>query len=325
MNPWLSRKVIGWAHQGGAGEGPANTIQAMKTALGTGIHALECDVQLTSDDELVLHRDAHVVGDGGSTLEIASGRLAELRGVKPDLATLDQALAAFPGVPLTVEVKKGSRQETAVLTARMLAAEGGSRPLIVTSFSAATVSDLKREAPLLDTAPSGRRVFLFWALSRFWLPTPGAGGHIALQVPLRLDQVTYVKHVPLVRRLRRGRSALRPGRPPTRPGRPRLDARRAGRHRQGAGSGGRRDHDRLPVGADADPAGEEGQLAGVRRAAAVTARRRASLACPECPCSSWPWRSRECSPSPPSSSGGRRGGWRPRPPQRSFDFEDAVA
>ena len=46
-----------WAHQGGAKEGPSNTLYAMHRAKAAGANALEFDVHLTRDHRLVLAHD----------------------------------------------------------------------------------------------------------------------------------------------------------------------------------------------------------------------------------------------------------------------------
>ena len=197
-NAWLDRRIIGIAHQGGAAEGPANTVEAMATARANGAAGLELDVHLSRDERLVLHHDPDLA-IAGRRVSIADTDLAELRSIAPDLATLEQVLAAFPDVPLTVEVKAPKAAEP---TARLLAAEPGDRPIIVTAFSTATVAAVARAAPRLDTAPGWTTNIGFWLISRVWGSPPLGSGHVALQVPFRLDQVATVRRIPLLRRLR---------------------------------------------------------------------------------------------------------------------------
>ena len=151
MNPWLARRVIGFAHQGGAAEGTPSTIEAMRRARANGAAALEFDLHLTNDGMLLLHHDPEFVIDGLS-VKIAEKSLAELRAAVPDVAILDDVLAAFPGVPITAEVKARDAAERA---ARMLAGEVGSRPVIVTAFAPGTVAKVKEVAALAcETASS---------------------------------------------------------------------------------------------------------------------------------------------------------------------------
>jgi glycerophosphoryl diester phosphodiesterase len=59
-NPWLERRVLHIAHQGGEIEAPSNTLFALKTARAKGADVLEIDVHATADGELVVLHDATV-------------------------------------------------------------------------------------------------------------------------------------------------------------------------------------------------------------------------------------------------------------------------
>lgn len=58
--PWLERRVLNIAHQGGEIEAPSNTLFAFKTAQAKGADVLELDVHATADRELVVIHDATV-------------------------------------------------------------------------------------------------------------------------------------------------------------------------------------------------------------------------------------------------------------------------
>jgi len=59
-NPWLERRILNIAHQGGEIEAPSNTLFSFKTALEKGSDVLELDVHATADRELVVLHDATV-------------------------------------------------------------------------------------------------------------------------------------------------------------------------------------------------------------------------------------------------------------------------
>lgn len=59
-NPWLDRKPLHFAHQGGAREAPSNTLYAFKTAIPKGADALEMDLHMTADGEIVVIHDPTV-------------------------------------------------------------------------------------------------------------------------------------------------------------------------------------------------------------------------------------------------------------------------
>ena len=59
-NPWLERRVLNIAHQGGEDEFPSNTMYAFRRALRAGADMLELDVGVTSDDQVVVMHDTSV-------------------------------------------------------------------------------------------------------------------------------------------------------------------------------------------------------------------------------------------------------------------------
>lgn len=220
-NPWLNRGVFHWAHQGGAREGPSNTLWAMARGLEAGAHGLELDVHLTTDGEVVLLHDPTLVrttsGRGrvrDQTLqELARvdaafwwtpgkvddhdpgtpSRLYTLRGRAPadrDLAIprLADVLDRHPGVPLTIEVK--DKRAVGPLVA-LLREHGRRHDVIVTSFKDSIVRELRRLAPDLALAPG--RWWSFWFLLRTRLRRPPLeSAFVALQLPFRYKWFTVV-------------------------------------------------------------------------------------------------------------------------------------
>jgi glycerophosphoryl diester phosphodiesterase len=59
-NPWLDRRVLNIAHQGGEDEFPSNTLYAFRKAIRAGADMLELDVGVTSDNQLVVMHDTSV-------------------------------------------------------------------------------------------------------------------------------------------------------------------------------------------------------------------------------------------------------------------------
>ena len=186
---WLERRVIAYAHQGGAWEGPSSTIHAIAHALEAGATAIELDVHATADGELVVCHDATVDRTTASSGTIASFTLAELRAmdfsywwipgadVTPGrsaadypfrgrapgdktfgIATLREVLERFPGVVLNLDIKQTAPvvapYEEAL--ARLLVEYDRVDDVIVASF--------------LDPATSGCAV-----RSRGTPPSPGPG------------------------------------------------------------------------------------------------------------------------------------------------------
>lgn len=89
-NPWLNRRVLHFAHQGGELEAPSNTLFAFKTAVAKGADALEMDLHATADGEIVVCHDPFVDRTTNGAGHIDS---LTLEGVKE----LDAAYWFVPG------------------------------------------------------------------------------------------------------------------------------------------------------------------------------------------------------------------------------------
>ncbi|HWH34312.1 MAG TPA: glycerophosphodiester phosphodiesterase [Acidimicrobiales bacterium] len=220
-NPWLERTDFHWAHQGGAREGPSNTVYAMRRALAAGADGLELDVHASADGHVVVAHDATLERTTNGRGRIAEHTLAQLRALDaaywwvpglvddhdpatpveryvlrgqvahdPDLGVpaLDDVLAAFPVVPLTVEVKDTRAEEALVATLRR---HGRTSDVIVTSFRDSVVHRLRRLAPELGFAPGRFWNVAFLARAALGL-APRRAWPVALQLPPRYGGLTVI-------------------------------------------------------------------------------------------------------------------------------------
>jgi glycerophosphoryl diester phosphodiesterase len=78
-NPWLKRRVLNIAHQGGEDEFPSNTLYAFRKALGAGADMLELDVGVTKDDQVVVMHDTSVDRTTNGTGLISEMTLREIQ------------------------------------------------------------------------------------------------------------------------------------------------------------------------------------------------------------------------------------------------------
>ncbi len=218
--PWLDRRVIAYAHQGGAKEAPSSTLYAIGRAVAHGATAIELDVHATADGELVVCHDPTLDRTTDGAGPIASRTLAEiaeldnaywfvpgedacrgrpesaypLRGraaTDPGLrvATLRDVLEHFPGLVLNLDIKRTAPQvapyEEAL--ARLLRDHGRTDDVIVASFHDRATDAFARHAPEIATSAGRRAVRAFtlahWARRR---PDPSIARHAALQVPARV-------------------------------------------------------------------------------------------------------------------------------------------
>lgn len=108
--------IIG--HRGAAGLSPENTIAGIITARNLGVDAVEFDVQLTKDNELILHHDADLSRMTGNALKVRDLTVQEIQKHKTltgePIPTLGQALKAAGTMPVVVEPKGGAWAEPLV-------------------------------------------------------------------------------------------------------------------------------------------------------------------------------------------------------------------
>jgi glycerophosphoryl diester phosphodiesterase len=80
-NPWLKRRVLNIAHQGGEDESPSNTLYAFRKAVRAGADMLELDVGVTSDDQIVVMHDTSVDRTTDGTGLISEKTAQEIHGL----------------------------------------------------------------------------------------------------------------------------------------------------------------------------------------------------------------------------------------------------
>jgi glycerophosphoryl diester phosphodiesterase len=152
---WLTARPI--AHRGlhdvAAGR-IENTLAAAEAALARGF-SIECDLQRTSDDEVVVFHDDTL--DRLTTLTGAIDRksLSEVRGARfrhgdAAIPTLEDLLDLVDGrVPLVIEFKSSFSGDRRLEAAATTILAGYSGPIAVMSFDPASMTAMRRLAPTL--------------------------------------------------------------------------------------------------------------------------------------------------------------------------------
>ncbi len=144
------------AHRGASGYAPENTRAAFERAIEMGADAIETDVRLSADGELVLMHDATVTRTTDGRGPVADHTLAELRALDagswysdafagervPTLAELIEDVA--PRIPVVLEIKD---QAATAMTVEAIRAAGIEGRVEVTSFLWPAVVEAKRLAP----------------------------------------------------------------------------------------------------------------------------------------------------------------------------------
>src|SRR5829696_8817627 len=78
-NPWLAKRVLNIAHQGGEDEFPSNTLYAFKRSVETGADMLELDVGVTRDGKVVVSHDTTLNRTTSGKGRIAAHTLRQIR------------------------------------------------------------------------------------------------------------------------------------------------------------------------------------------------------------------------------------------------------
>ena len=217
---WLERRVIAYAHQGGAREAPSSTLYAIARAVEAGATAIELDVHATADRELVVCHDPTLDRTTDASGAIAACTLAEierldnaywfvpghdarrggaaadypLRGRAPAdpmlrVATLRSVLEEFPGLVLNLDVKRTAPEVEPYegLLAALLREHDRRDDVIVASFHDRATEAFRALAPDIPIS-AGRRATASFTLS-VWSgrrPDPALARFAALQVPARV-------------------------------------------------------------------------------------------------------------------------------------------
>jgi glycerophosphoryl diester phosphodiesterase len=221
---WLDRRVIAYAHQGGAWESPSSTLFGIGRAVAAGATAIELDVHATADGELVVCHDATVDRTTAASGDIVSFTLAELRrldfsywfipgadvtpdrpaedypyrGRAPDdpafgIATLREVLEQFPGVVLNLDIKQTAPVVAPyeATLARLLAEFERTDDVIVASFLDPATDAFRAVAPDVPTSAGTMATAEFWQAVHAGGALPDSPT-VAYQVPERQGDLVVV-------------------------------------------------------------------------------------------------------------------------------------
>ena len=216
-NPWTERRVLCYAHQGGAKEAPSSTLYALRQAVAGGADAIELDVHSTSDGHLVVCHDPTLDRTTDGAGPISAHTLAEVRkldnaywyvpgedvvaGLPADryplrgrapadpelgVATVEEVLDAFPDVILNFDIKQTAPavEPYEERLAGTLRSAGRTEGVIVASFDDRATDAFSAHAPEIATSPGFSGVADFVrAVQTGDEPPDRLRGYAALQVP----------------------------------------------------------------------------------------------------------------------------------------------
>jgi glycerophosphoryl diester phosphodiesterase len=189
------------AHRGGSRLAPENTLAAFEQAAALGVDAIECDVHLSRDDEVVVIHDATLDRTTDASGPVRARTADELSRVDAGCRFTDEtgghpfagmgigvprladALARWPDMPFVIEIK-GDDAHAAERVAAVITAAGALDRVIIGGFNDVAVRAARRA---LDGVPSSASVTEVKAALRrsFFFQRPRPTGYQAFQIPRR--------------------------------------------------------------------------------------------------------------------------------------------
>ncbi len=174
-----------FAHRGGAALAPENTLAAFQNGVDLGADALELDIRLTADGELVVIHDETVdrTTDGaGKVIDKTVAELKQLdagyrftsdgaypfRGKGVVIPTLTEVLRAFPDRIINIDIKDPLPAAADRLVDVIDAADAQDR-IIVGSFHNDILRRFSRSAPGIAAIAGANETRLFTVLQRLGL------------------------------------------------------------------------------------------------------------------------------------------------------------
>lgn len=194
-----------YAHRGASAELPENTLAAFERALELGCDALETDVHLTRDGHIVVHHDASARRLSRDDRRIAELDLDEVRrldvgrGLHPP--TLDEVLAAFPGVHVNIDIKAHSRA-AAEAVVELVRRRGDERRVLLTSVDDEVVRHVRATGYAGDVGVGKLGALMVLATPSALLRVAKRAGWVgrqALQIPWRYKGVRFDRAALLAR------------------------------------------------------------------------------------------------------------------------------
>lgn len=182
-----SARPLVFAHRGGAGLAPENTIAAFDRGLASGADGLELDVRLSRDGVVVVHHDERLDRTTDRQGPLGAHRAEELaradagfhfagaggtypfRGRGIGVPALTEILTRYPATPLIIEMKENSRALARAVVEAVCAA-GASARICLGSFGLRALRVAR--ACGSGVATSAAREEVRWALYRSWCRWP---------------------------------------------------------------------------------------------------------------------------------------------------------
>ncbi len=209
FNQKNSRPLV-FAHRGGGGLFPENTLLAFEDSAKLGVDFLELDVHSTADGTLVVLHDGSVDRTTDGSGKISEMTLAEVkkldagypfttdggktfpfRGKGISVPTLAEIFDALPEMKFNIEPKQQTPSIIKPLC-NLIRERKMIDKVIVGSFSQSVIDDFRGECPEVATSASPSEVSKFLALEKTGISESYSPPMQALQIPERIGGIQIV-------------------------------------------------------------------------------------------------------------------------------------
>ena len=199
-----------FAHRGGGGLYPENTLEAFADSVKLGVDFLELDVHATKDGTLVVMHDGSIdrttAGrgkvsdltleqlkklDAGYLFTNDNGATFPFRGKGIQIPTLQEIFDAFPQMKFNIEPKQAFPSIITPLC-EMIRAHNLTDRIIVGSFRQTAISEFRAACPEVATSASPAEVSEFLAMQKTGIAASYSPPFQALQVPANASFLNVV-------------------------------------------------------------------------------------------------------------------------------------
>jgi len=200
-----------FAHRGGAGLWPENTLEAFRGAIELGCTHVETDVRMTRDGEIVVFHDEALERTTDGSGRVSAHTLSQLRRLdagyrfSPDgtsfprrgqglvIPTLAELVALSDRVRFNVEIKERGPFDLPRALLRFIEQHGIAERIVVAAERHELMREFRRHAQgRIATSASRRECLQFWFASRLRLTAFLRLPYQALQIPVRAGNLTVV-------------------------------------------------------------------------------------------------------------------------------------
>ena len=197
----FEQRPLVMAHRGGRALWPENTLYAFERAVEMGVDVLEMDVHTTADGVPVVMHDDTVDRTTNGSGPIQSFTLEELRGLDAGhtwssddgqtfpyrgqgitVPTVEEVFAAFPDVPLNIEIKQEEPSMVASFC-QLIRDHDLVDQVLVASFHEETIDEFRATCPEVATSTGTSETVALFVLSRLFLESTYGAPAEAAQVP----------------------------------------------------------------------------------------------------------------------------------------------